>query len=319
MALFFRSIYLGWFISLVYAGILYLSDSYKRESIIPVGIAFTGGVLSIILINTIHAGVPGFTESLYEGGLLARLYSSFIQAAIPEEIVKLIAFLLLVWQFDFEDFSEGMDAMLYMGLIGAGFGAYEDFSYIFSQTLPYVGKEGSQAAQVFQFITWQRTFPGHVLINGVSGYFLGRARFIQNSRRKVRLIAQALLVAILAHGFFNLAGSGGGTGWLIMYVLGLGRVFFYLRQKILADSPYRIFRKLPDEVVETRFISYLNLVENWKFEHSIERYRQLYTENSNASMGYFPIVISVIVLYPVAISGVYYLNKLILDLFSLIG
>ncbi len=319
MALFFRAIYLGWFISLAYAGILYLSDSYKRESIIPVGIAFTGGVLAIILINTIHAGLPGFAESFYDGGFLARTYSAFVQAALPEEIVKLVAFFLLVWQFDFKDFSEGMDAMLYMGLIGAGFGAYEDFSYIFSHTLPYVGEEGNQAVQAFQFITWQRAFPGHVLINAVSGYFLGRARFARETRRRGWLIAQALLVAILAHGLFNLAGSGGGTGWLIMYVLGLGRVFFYLRQRILADSPYKIFRKLPDEVVETRFISYLNLVEDWQFEHSIEQYRQLYTSDSSASMGYFPIVISVLVLYPVAISGVYYLNKLILDLFSLIG
>ncbi len=319
MALFFRSIYLGWFLSLVYASLLYLSDSYKRESIITVGIAFTGGVLAIVLINTIHAGIPGFPESTYSGGFLAQVYSSFVRAAIPEEMVKLAVFFLVVWGFDFKDFSEGLDGMLYMGMIGAGFGAYEDFSYIFSQTLPYVGEEGNQAAQALQFITWQRAFPGHVLINAVSGYFLGRARFVRENERRWSLIGASFAVAVLAHGLFNLAGSGGGTGWLIMYVLALGRIFIYLRRKMLEDSPYKLFTELPDEVIETKFVSYINLVEDWQYDRPIERYRQLYEGSANPNIGYFPVVISIVILYPVAISGVYYLNKLILDAFSLIS
>ncbi|MBS3740407.1 PrsW family intramembrane metalloprotease, partial [Candidatus Bipolaricaulota bacterium] len=233
MALFFRSIYLGWFLSLIYAGVLYFSDSYKRESLINVGIAFTGGVLAIILISTLHAGVPGFSDANFGGTLLSRTYSAFVKAAIPEEIVKLIIFFLIVWKFDFEDFSESFDGMLYMGMIGAGFGAYEDFSYIFAQTLPHIGEDGGQAARALQFITWQRAFPGHILINSISGYFLGMAKFASGRKKQFTLVAQGLGVAILAHGLFNLAGSGGGTGWLIIYVLALGRIFFFLRRKLL--------------------------------------------------------------------------------------
>ncbi len=96
MALFFRSIYLGWFLSLVYAGILYLSDKYKRESLINAGLAFTGGVLAIVLITTINAGIPGFSDTTYSGGFLARTYDAFVHAAIPEEIVKLLIFFLFI-------------------------------------------------------------------------------------------------------------------------------------------------------------------------------------------------------------------------------
>lgn len=319
MALFFRSIYLGWFLSLVYAGVLYFSDKYKRESLINVGIAFTGGVGAIVLITTIHAGLPGFSGDGFTGGFLARTFDSFVKAAIPEEIAKLVVFFLLVWNFNFEDFSEGFDGMIYMGMIGAGFGAYEDFSYIFSQTLPYIGEEGGEAGRALQFITWQRAFPGHVLINAVSGYFLGKARFIEGKRDKVRLIAWSLAVAILAHGLFNLAGSGGGTGWLIIYVLALGRVFFFLRGKMLEDSPYKVFSELPDEITESSFVSYINIIRDWEFDRPIDRYKKLYDRESTPNLGYLPVVISIVILYPVAIAGVYYFNKLILDFFKLIG
>ncbi len=319
MALFFRSIYLGWFLSLVYAGILYFSDKYKRESLINVGIAFTGGVAAIILITTIHAGLPGFSGVSFTGGFPARVFDSFVKAAIPEEVAKLVVFFLLVWNFKFEDFSEGFDAMLYMGMIGAGFGAYEDFSYIFSQTLPYIGEEGGEAGRALQFITWQRAFPGHVLINSVSGYFLGRARFIDGERKKLKLIASSLVVAILAHGLFNLAGSGGGTGWLIIYVLALGRVFFFLRERMLEDSPYKVFSKLPDEITESSFVSYINIVRDWEFERSIDSYKKLYEREMSPNLGYLPVLISVVILYPVAIAGVYYFNKLILDFSKLVS
>ncbi|MBS3788391.1 PrsW family intramembrane metalloprotease [Candidatus Bipolaricaulota bacterium] len=319
MALFFRAIYLGWFLSLAYAGILYFSDKYRRESLINVGIAFTGGVAAIVIITTIHAGIPGFPGDSFTGGFLARVFDSFVKAAIPEEIAKLVVFFFLIWNFDFEDFSEGFDGMLYMGMIGAGFGAYEDFSYIFSQTLPYIGEDAGEAGRALQFITWQRAFPGHVLINAVSGYFLGRARFIEGNKEKLRLVAWSLTVAILAHGLFNLAGSGGGTGWLIIYVIALGRVFFFLREKILEDSPYKVFSELPNEITESSFVSYINIIREWDFDQPIDRYKKLYNRETSPNLGYLPVVISIVILYPVAIAGVYYLNKLILDAFKLVG
>ncbi|MCF7890304.1 PrsW family intramembrane metalloprotease [Candidatus Bipolaricaulota bacterium] len=319
MALFFRSIYLGWLLSLIYAGVLYLSDKYRRESLINVGIAFTGGVAAIVLITTIHAGLPGLSGDGFTGGLLARVFDSFVKAAIPEEIVKLVVFFLLVWNFNFDDFSEGFDGMIYMGMIGAGFGAYEDFSYIFSQTLPHIGEEGGGAGRALQFITWQRAFPGHVLINSVSGYFLGRARFIEGKKDKLRMVAWSLVVAILAHGLFNLAGSGGGTGWLIIYVLALGRVFFFLRERMLEDSPYKVFSELPDEITESSFVSYVNIIRDWEFDRPIDRYKKLYDREASPNLGYLPVVISIVILYPVAIAGVYYLNKLILDFFKLVS
>jgi len=319
MSLFFRSIYLGWFLSLVYAGVLYLSDRYRKESLINVGIAFTGGVFAIIIITTLHAAFPVLSASSTSGGFLARVFDTFLKAAIPEELAKLAVFFLIVWNFNFEDFSEGFDGMLYMGMIGAGFGAYEDFSYIFSQTFPHLGEEGGQAARAFQFITWQRAFPGHVLFNAISGYFLGRAKFTEVKRKQIKLVSLGLAVAILAHGLFNLAGSGGGTGWLIIYVLALGRVFFFLREKILEDSPYRIFFELPDEITESSFVSYSNVIRNWEFARPIDEYKQLYNRESSPNLGYLPVILSVVILYPVAIAGIYYLNKLILDFFKLIS
>ncbi|MBS3736531.1 MAG: PrsW family intramembrane metalloprotease [Candidatus Bipolaricaulota bacterium] len=319
MALFFRAIYLGWFISLIYAAVLYFSDKYRRESLINVGIAFTGGVAAIVIITTLHAGIPGFSGDGFTGGFLARAFDSFVKAAIPEEIAKLLVFFIIVWHFDFEDFSEGLDGMIYMGMIGAGFGAYEDFSYIFSQTLPYIGEEGGEAGRALQFITWQRAFPGHVLINSVSGYFLGRARFTNGNQKKFELVAWSLIVAILTHGLFNLAGSGGGTGWLIIYVLALGRVFFFLRGKMLEDSPYKAFSELPDEITESSFVSYINIIRDWEFDRPIDRYKKLYDRETSPNLGYLPVVISIVILYPVAIAGVYYLNKLILDFFKLVS
>ncbi len=307
MGLFFRSIYLGWFLSLAYALFLYISDRYKREAFTNVGIAFTGGVVATVFIGLLHGLIPFLSESGFSGGFGAKALSAFVRAAVPEESVKMAIFFLTAWNFQLEDFSEKYDAMLYMGLIGAGFGAYEDFSYIFGHTFPLIGAESAEASRAFQFITWQRAFPGHILINAVSGYFLGQAKFTKDNGKKWKLIGASLGVAILAHGLFNLAGSGGGTGWLIIYVLALGRVFFYLRSDLLQDSPYRLIERYYQG---TNLYSW-EIMSRWKEDYSIETYTKLYERKESASMGYLPVFISIAVLYPVAISGVYYLNWLL--------
>jgi len=311
LALFFRSIYLGWLLSLVYAFALYLSDRYKRESFTTVGIVFTGGVIATLLIGLLHNIIPGLSSSNYAGGFLANFYTSFVKAAIPEEAVKLLIFFATAWTFKLDDFSEEFDGMLYMGMIGAGFGAYEDFSYIFNHTFSQVGTGAENIGTAFQFITWQRAFPGHILINAVSGFFLGKAKFTGESRKKYLLILLAMLVAILSHGLFNLAGSSGGTGWLIIYVLALGRLFFFFRSELLQDSPYLLIERF----YEGENLYNWEIMNNWKSDHPIERYAELYHKKSQSSIGFFPVIISIIVLYPVAISGVYYLNLFISRIF----
>jgi len=307
LALFFRSIYLGWFLSLVYALALYLSDRYKKESLITVGIAFTGGVLATLLVGFLHNILPMIARSTYSANLLSNVYDSFVKAAIPEEIIKLGVFFLTAWTFKLEDFSERFDGILYMGMIGAGFGAYEDFAYIFSHTFEQMGAESNAAVNAFQFITWQRAFPGHILINSISGYFLGCAKFESRQKSMHKLIGAGLLVAILLHGLFNLAGSSGGTGWLIIYVLALGRLFFFLRDRLLDRSPYRLI----EQFTEDSNLYNWQLMENWESNRSIETYSRLYNEESSTSIGFFPLVISIFVLYPVAISGIYYINLMI--------
>lgn len=307
MGLFFRSIYLGWFLSLAYAVILYLSDRYKRESFTNVGIAFTAGVVATVFIGLLHNLFPFLQGLGFSGGFGVKVLTSFVRAAIPEELVKLAVFFATAWNFPREDFSEKYDAILYMGLIGAGFGAYEDFSYIFSHTFSLIGTENAEVGNAFQFITWQRAFPGHILINAVSGYFLGQAKFTEDPGRKWKFIGASLGVAILAHGMFNLAASGGGTGWLIIYVLALGRIFFYLRSELLQGSPYRLI----EEYYRGDNLYSWEMMSKWKGGYSIETYTELYKRKESASMGYLPVFISIAVLYPVTISGVYYLNWLI--------
>lgn len=271
------------------------------------GIVFTAGVATTLFISLLHYIIPALNQFSYTGGFSAKLFSSFVKAAIPEEIIKLVFFFITAWNLNWEDFSERFDAMLYMGMIGAGFGAYEDFSYIFKHTFEYLGTEGADMGSAFQYITWQRAFPGHILFNAISGYFLGRAKFAESRNIKWKLIAASLLVAIFAHGLFNLAASGGGTGWLIIYVLALGRIFFYLRTELLDSSPYRLI----EQFYEGENLFRWEIMEKWNSKYPLRKYAELYNQKEEGTMGYFPLFISIAVLYPVAISGVYYFNLLI--------
>jgi len=313
LTLFIRSIYTASFLSAIYLALLYWSDRYKRESPVSVGLAFLAGTLSVALVTITRSLLPWIFDPAIASELLSAVYRSFVEAGLVEEVAKLAFFLVVVWQFPFEDFSEEFDGMLYMGILGAGFAVYEDFIYIFQESYPpWQSGDLIRFRQVFEFMVWGRAFPGHILFGALSGYFVGKARFRRSRGERVWLFAVGTFLAVVAHGTFNMAARA-SSGWLIILVVGLTGILFFLRKDLLQTSPYTKLR----EWDEGTMLEAWKILRDWDYSHSPEDYRQLSQKDEGAlNAGLIPLTLSVIILYPLIIGILFYLNRALLQLLS---
>ncbi|MFP4589512.1 MAG: PrsW family intramembrane metalloprotease [Candidatus Bipolaricaulota bacterium] len=316
MSLFVRSIYTAAFLSLLYSAALYFSDSYKRESMVNIFLAVGAGVLSVTAVTLLKSAIPWFSDPSSSSSLIGDLFNHYIGAGVLEETAKLGLFMLVVWQFDFEDFSEPYDAMVYMGMVGVGFAVYEDFFYIFQYSFPpWEAGDINRYGEVFQFMVLQRAFPGHVLFNTLEGYYIGKAKFATTYRTTLQEFSKGFVIAVLAHGTFNLIGGRLDTGWLIVYVTLLTWAVLGLRSKLLSTSPYRVIRSFRES--KGIFKKWEQLTR-WNYPRPPAKYIELGRRRTRFTLGLIPLSLALLILYPIMIFCVFYLNQGLIKLFDLL-
>ena len=128
MGLFVQSVYLSAGLSVLYVLALYCSNPFRRLPSITVMLVFMSGMFAVILVNLVNGLAP-----LPEG---TAAFSRYIRTGLLEEGVKFLLMIATIWRFRFSDVAEPMDIAIYFGILGVGFGVYEDFSYIFHQSYP---------------------------------------------------------------------------------------------------------------------------------------------------------------------------------------
>ena len=124
---------------------------------------------------------------------LPYIFYIFLGIAATEEILKYLVVRYRV--LNDPEFDEPLDAMLYMIIAALGFAGLENILILFSSPFNFFE---------MVFISILR-FVGavflHTLCSGSLGYFLSLSFFEPKNRTK--LFIAGILIAILAHGFFN--------------------------------------------------------------------------------------------------------------------
>lgn len=307
MSLFIKSIYTATAFSAFYVAVLYFSDRYKKESFASVTLAFFAGIFAAVTVSLLHILLPWVFQSGLSETYPAALFSHFVQAGLAEEVVKLAFFWLVVWQYPFEDFPEPYDGMVYLGILGAGFAVYEDFTYIFGHAYPpWESGDMTRFREAFRYIIIQRSFPGHIIFGALSGYFLGQAKFTDDRFRIYRLVVYGTGLAIIAHGTFNLIGVTGGGGWLTLYIIGWLGILLHLRQRLLEKSPFEQLQKMQSH---SRLAGNWKMLVEWDYSRPPRDYYQLLESNQGTSIGLFPFTLSLVLVYPVLFAGIFYLHR----------
>lgn len=296
MNLFVQAIYLASGLSLTYIFLLYRSNPLRRLPASRVTISFVVGMLAVIPVLLIKRALP-----LPEG---PSLFTSFVSAGMIEEGVKFALMAVTIWRFPFPDLAEPLDVAIYFGILGVGFGIYEDFSYLFSGTYS-VWKAGDigQFHRALQVLVMARAFPGHILFDSLAGFLVGHARFRADNGARVWWITCSFLLAVALHGSFNLIAVHGGSIPLLTYVAVLVGAFLHLRRRALESSPF------------AATIAYIKGEKHdWRYQHAPAEY--LFADGfswpgspKGGMYELFPLTLSLVILYPLLVATVYMLER----------
>jgi len=301
MSLFLQSVYLSAALSLLYIFLLYRSHPFRHLPAVPTVLAFAAGMVSVLLVSAVRRIVPVAPID----SSVAALFS----AAAIEEAAKLLLAVGVILRLRFPNVAEPMDVAIYFGVLGVGFGIYEDFWYIFSTSYPsWIGGDAGRFNEIFRGIALARAFPGHILFNGISGFLLGRAIFARGLGRATWALG-GLALAILLHAGFNELAILDQPLLLLTYVILLVGLFLGLRRRSKSQSPF------------SALIRYLETDEKadqaWALDKPPSDY--LLAEGfawpgrrRGGLFQFYPVILSLCILFPLLLIVVYLANRIVM-------
>jgi RsiW-degrading membrane proteinase PrsW (M82 family) len=299
MNLFLQAAYLSSASSLIYIALLYRSHPFRRLPVPSVLSTFAVGMLAVIPVAVVFRLLPGVTSDSLLGVTLV--------APVVEESVKLALFAATIWRVGYPRLIEPLDYAIYFGILGIGFGIYEDFWYIFGNTYPsWISGDHGHFLEVFRWMVYARSFPGHVLFDTMAGFLIGWGMCLTRGKGRWAWWVGACATAVVSHGLFNLAAGQQGTLLLWSVVVSYVGIILALRRRAIAVSP---FAALSAYIEGKR--------PSWEF--GITPVETLFAEGfawpgkpKRSLLAFYPVTLSLIVLFPVLLSCVYFLHRLLL-------
>ncbi len=299
MNLFVQTVYLAAGLSLAYIFLLYRSNPLRRLPGTTVTVVFTVGMLAVLPVAVLHRFLPL--------GARPGPFSAFVSAGLVEEGIKFAVMALSIWRLRFPDLAEPLDFAIYFGVLGVGFGVYEDFSYLFGGVYPAWSTGNAAAARhTLDVLLLARSFPGHILFDSLAGFLVGTARFLPRPRARAPWLVGAFLLAVALHGGFDLIATAGGDILLLTYIAVLVGAFLRLRGWALERSPFRaVIARVREEKGD------------WPYPRPVIDY--LFAEGfswpskpKSGMFQVFPLALSLFVLYPLLVAAVYLVERAIL-------
>ena len=155
---------------------------------------FILGIVAACLVAVFEMAVLSFFT---EKSLLSAALESFFLVALIEEFVKYLV--VKIYVFPSSELDEPLDVMLYMVVSALGFAALENLILFFAAEHPYaIG-----AAFNFTLLRFFGAVFLHTLTSGTLGFFIAIS-FCSNKNKKM-LFFTGFLIAVVLHGFYNLA------------------------------------------------------------------------------------------------------------------
>jgi RsiW-degrading membrane proteinase PrsW (M82 family) len=296
MQLFLQSAYLSSALSLIYIALLYRCHPFRRLPLVSVFSTFIVGMLAVVPVMLVYRLIPG----LKSDGLLGAL----LVAPLVEESVKLFLFAWTARRLRYPSLIEPLDYAITFGILGVGFAIYEDFWYIFGNSYPsWISGDVSRFTEVFRWMAYARSFPGHILFNAIAGFFIGWGLCHAAGRTRWVWYASALLIAAGSHSLFNLVASQRGTLLLWSLVIAYVGLFLVLRRRALEVSPFAALR----ELIEGR-----RSLWNYKISPVETLFAEGFSwpgKTKPSYLAFYPVTLSLIVLFPVLVICVYFMHR----------
>lgn len=158
-----------------------------------------GQLVKAFVFGVISAGLAIVLSTLLEvAGLYSqwepynanRVRMAFFGAAVPEETAKLFMLWLLLRKNKF--FDENMDGIVYAAFVSLGFAAFENVSYLFSNSESFLSVGIMRACTAI---------PGHFCFGILMGYYYSLAAFGNKATLRNKIFVW--LVPVMAHGFYD--------------------------------------------------------------------------------------------------------------------
>ena len=166
---------------------IYNHDKYQKEPLRMLLKALLGGVLAALLDILLLSIVSVIYSPAFTDGMQAALYQAFGQAALPEELCKLIFLYAFIWNSQY--FDEYYDGVEYAAFVGLGFAGLENVMYVM---------QGGLGVAVGRALF---AVPAHFFFAIFMGYFFSMAKF--KPWKKTTYLLLALIVPVILHGIYD--------------------------------------------------------------------------------------------------------------------
>jgi RsiW-degrading membrane proteinase PrsW (M82 family)/ribosomal protein S27AE len=193
----------------------YTRDRYEREPKRLVAKTFVYGLLSPVLAFPLELlGESIIPQSDYLPILFLHV---LLVVGLTEEGVKLLCVRLAAYRKS--AFNEVMDGIVYTAAAALGFATLENVLYALTRGL---------GTTLIRAVT---SVPGHALLGGIMGYYIGAAKFTPS--KEIHLTLGGLLIAMILHSVYDFVIFAFPAPWnLSLMILALISMVVVLRQLI---------------------------------------------------------------------------------------
>ncbi len=175
--------------ALVLVWYYYRQDRRKPE---PKGLilkVFFLGIASTVPAVFLELVLKQFEVYMKGIPFLVAFFRAFFIAALCEEWIKLQVVKRFVYKTG--AFDEVMDGVVYTVIASLGFACMENILYVMQYDMTVA------VVRAFSAV------PMHAFVSGIMGYYIGRARYAENTRREKSLMRKGLFIAVLIHGIYD--------------------------------------------------------------------------------------------------------------------
>jgi len=244
----FLSIFLATLPTVLYLAVIWWLDRYEREPIWLVALVFLWGAVGGIFFGAVISMIFTVPVNIVMGAHAAQVAGAVFIAPVIEEITKGVIILMIVWNRNFDNATDGF---VYGAASGLGFAMVENFLY-FS-----LGALSGDPAQWFGVVFLRTLFtaPMHALASSCFGAMVGYAKFQRSAVAWVLYPIVGLGLAMTIHFLWNLFAIASeeyqsGLPFLISILVITGEfflIFLVFQLSILSESRL-IRRELEGEV-----------------------------------------------------------------------
>lgn len=164
---------------------IYWRDKFNREPLRLLMVSFFLGAVACIPAALIEIALEELVQPV-QYGLLGLFISAFFFVALVEEGWKF--FFTEFYGYRKDAFDEPYDGITYAVMVSLGFATLENILYVI---------QGGVSVALWRMFT---AVPAHVTFGVVMGYFMGLAKFKNNSRA---LKITGLCAAVFLHGLYD--------------------------------------------------------------------------------------------------------------------